>query len=407
MSPFRRSRIYCAVLTAAALLPAPFAASSQTPSLPAAQRSVPSDEEVKKQLAEASDLLRQYWGAVMVVRNGKVLFADARGNANMTTGERNGMATRFNLASSGKLLTRIAILQLDQAGKLSLDSKVGSYLPDYPNREVRDKVTVRQLFAMQSGMGSYWNDAYEERRQSLLTIDDYIGLFANDPLAFEPGTKTLYSNAGYIVLGKIVEAVSGMSYSDFVRERILAPAGMTATDFDRADALRPGTAIGYAEPEAMAGHQRSPAAPAARVSGAAASATSPPAGHGAVIPAGAKVLVPNTEQLPARGLAAGGAYSTVGDFVKLDSALRSGKLLDRDRLGLLFGKGFVAGTANAEIAGGFPGVNTHYIAFADGLTIIAFSNRGAPGASELARKIAAVAGRALPPLPQQGVRPGG
>lgn len=392
MPHFRRSWPYVSLLACIAV---PTLTAAQTPAARevAVQSAIPSDEEAKSRLAKAApEVLRQYWGSVLVVRNGEVLFADARGIANLETNEPNRLGTRFNLASIGKLFTRIATLQLAEQGKLDLDATVGTYLPNYPNREVAQKVTIRQLFEMKSGLGSYWNALYAERREKLLTSDDYIALFASDPLAFEPGTNTLYSNAGYILLGRIIEQVSGLAFPDYVRERIAVPAGMTATGFDRLDELGAGTAIGYrsaGQPTGTASHgDTSPTGQPTTVT------------HGASIPQGATVLQPNTDELPGRGLAAGGAYSTVDDFARLDTAIRSGKLLNKTSLGILFGKGFAGGTKMSGIAGGFPGVSTDYILFPDGLSIIAFSNRDMPPSPEISRALARIAGRNAPPPPQ-------
>jgi CubicO group peptidase (beta-lactamase class C family) len=95
-----------------------------------------------------------------------------------------------------------------------VDSPLVRYLPDYPNREFAGQATVRMLLSHTSGLGSYWNALYEERRATLTTVASHLPLFAADPIPFAPGARFRYSNAGYQVLGLIIERVSGQSYYD-------------------------------------------------------------------------------------------------------------------------------------------------------------------------------------------------
>jgi CubicO group peptidase (beta-lactamase class C family) len=313
--------------------------------------------------------------------------------------------TRFNLASLGKLLTKIAVTQLVAQGKLSLDAKVGVYLPDYPNRDVREKVTIRHLLEFQTGLPEIWNERFFQDSKRVNSLNDYVALIADKPLKFEPGTQTEYSSSAYVLLGRIVEQVSGLSYPDFVQRYIAKPAGMTATGFDRAESIGPGTATGY-KPAGMSGPQggpqmiikRGPPPAGMGKGGVEAVQHSPangpgPGSGGQIILKGPPTLADmpvesNAKELPGRGSSAGGGYSNVPDFIKLDRALRDGVLVPRDRIGDVLGKGFAEGNSAAALAGGFPGVSTVAVFKPDGTTIIAFGNRNFPEADEVAKILA-------------------
>lgn len=306
-------------------------------------------------------------GAVLVARNGVSLLRRGYGLANRETGEPVKPETKFNLGSIDKLITRIAIWQLVAAGKLQLDVPVGRYLPDYPNAAVRERVTARHLVEMRSGVGNFMNEEYLARHADIRTVDQYLELFAKDPLEFDPGTSMLYSNGGYIILGKLIERLSGMSYYDYVIRHVTGPAGMNDTQHYLIDAPVPNRAVGY-------------------------TATRGP-------------LQPNTYSLAGRGSPAGGGYSTVDDFLKLDAALRGKQLLPAafdSILGPTFSRGEVV-----SYGGGGPGTNTHYAAWSDGVTIIVFSNRDPSAGTVVAQEIAKALGRTIPGGTRVLRRPGG
>lgn len=175
----------------------------------------------------------QFSGAVLIAKNGKPIFEQAYGLASKAFNVPNRVDTKFNLASINKMFTAVAIAQLVEQGKLSFDAPVIKYLPDYPNKAVAEKVTIHQLLTHTSGLGDYFNEKFEAKKSRLRAVQDYFSLFVDDPLRFEPGTKWRYSNAGFIVLGAIIEKVSGQDYFDYVREHIFKPAGMNNTDFTK------------------------------------------------------------------------------------------------------------------------------------------------------------------------------
>ena len=306
-------------------------------------------------------------GAVLVAKNGIPLLRRGYGLANRETREPATPETKFNLGSIDKLITRIAVWQLVAAGQLQLDVPVGQYLPDYPNDAVRERVTARHLYEMRSGVGNFMSEAYLARHADIRTVDDYLELFAKEPLEFEPGTSMLYSNGGYIILGKLIEHLTGMSYHDYVIRYITDPAGMNDTQHYLIDARVSNRAVGY-------------------------TATRGP-------------LQPNTYSLAGRGSPAGGGYSTVDDFLKLDTALRSNRLLPAtfdSILGPPFSRGELV-----SYGGGGPGTNTQYAAWKDGVTIIVFSNRDPSAGTVVAQEIAKALGQTIPGGTRILRRPGG
>ena len=163
-------------------------------------------------------------GNVLVARKGKPIFKRAYGMSNGGAGVPNRIETQFDLASMGKMFTAVAITQLAQEGKLSFSKPIIEYLPDYPNRGAAEKITVHHLLTHTSGLGDFIEKLARKENASLKAnvsaSKDYFPLFANDPLAFDPGQKQAYSNAGFIVLGAVIEKLSGQSFADYVREHV-------------------------------------------------------------------------------------------------------------------------------------------------------------------------------------------
>lgn len=309
-------------------------------------------------------------GAVLLARNGVPILRAGYGLADRDQRAPVTPDTKFNLGSIDKLITRMAIWQLVAAGKLQLDVPIGTYLPGYPNRDVRERVTARQLYQMRSGVGDFFNDEFRRRHEQIKTVDDYLTLFAHDSLRFAPGTGMFYSNGGYIILGKLIEELSGQSYYDYVLANITGPAGMRDTRHYMLDDRVANRAIGYT---AMRGP-----------------------------------LAPNTGSLAGRGSPAGGGYSTVDDFLKLDAALRAGTLIRGTFADSILPAAFRAGGADAvNYGGGGPGTNTQYAAFPDGWTIVVFANADPPAATTVAQGIARALGKTLPGGTRVLRRPGG
>jgi len=284
----------------------------------------------------------QFSGVAVVAKNGVPVFQRAYGMADRERGVANNPETAFNLGSINKIFTQIAILQLRAAGKLDLDSTLATYWPDYPNKEVARKITIRQLMRHTSGIGgNIFDPPVGGKRNDIRTLRDYLPLFVNQPLAFEPGTRNAYSNAGYVVLGLVIERLSADDYYTYVREHIFKPARMTRTGSFVVDSLPPNTAIGYTR-----GDEDAPT-------------TTP--------------LRPNSQDLPGRGSSAGGGYSTAQDLVKFVQALREQRIPN----GLPAGLGIAGGSGgmNAIVEGGLPG----------GYDLIVLANLDPPAAERVAR----------------------
>ena len=349
-------------------------------------------------------------GAVMFVPATGRPYQRSTGIANRETASAVDMDTKIQIASTTKLFTNIAIRQLEQAGNLSLSDTVGKFLPEYHNATVRSKVTVEQLLKHRSGVGSFWNQRFLATLPDIRSVNDYIVLFQDDSLLFEPGTGEAYSNGGYVILGAIIERVSGKSYHDYLRDHVFDPAGMTETmPYDRRSP-RSNAAIGYTCPPLagpMTGDRRR-AGPGGQRPGYA-----PPGGGTPGAPPGARLRLvgpdgkemspdearaamarraqtgtrqPNTSIQPGMSGPAGDHYSTVGDFVKLARAILDRKLLDSARTTALLGDRYARGL-DFRANGGGPGTNAEFSIFPSGDIMVVLSNYDPPAATTVARFI--------------------
>jgi CubicO group peptidase (beta-lactamase class C family) len=187
-----------------------------------------------------------YSGTVLVAKGARVIFKKAYGFASKAHNVKNRIDTKLNIASIGKLFTAVAIAQLIEKGKLSFTDTVGKIFPDFPNKEISRKVTIQHLLSHTSGMGDMHGPEFVCRKDYLKEIKDYNFLFEKkDSLAFEPGERWQYSNTGYILLGAVIEKVSGENYFDYVHKHIFLPSGMKNTDFYEVDQGIPNLATGY------------------------------------------------------------------------------------------------------------------------------------------------------------------
>ncbi|MEO8909026.1 MAG: serine hydrolase domain-containing protein [Gemmatimonadaceae bacterium] len=286
----------------------------------------------------------QFSGVAVLAKNDSPVLQRAYGLADRATNRRNDLETAFNLGSINKIFTQIAIMQLAAAGRLNPDSTLGKYWPDYPNKEVARKVTIRQLLRHTSGIGgNIFDPPASGKRNDIRRLQDYLPLFVNAPMQFEPGTRNAYSNAGYVVLGLVVERLSGEDYYSYVRKHIFEPAGMTRTGSFAVDSLPPNTAIGYTR-----GDQDAPAnAP----------------------------VHSNVSELPGRGSSAGGGYSTTQDLMKFLKALRERRIANGPLAGLGIADG--SGGMNAIVEGDLPG----------GYDLIVLSNLDPPAAERVSRML--------------------
>ena len=258
----------------------------------------------------------QFSGTVLVAKERRVLFSHAYGLADRNRRIPNTIRTRFRIGSMNKMFTAVAILQLVEAGKVKLTAPLGTYLPDYPNHELATKVTIHQLLTHTGGTGDIFGPEFDAHRTELRTLADYVKLYGRRGLEFKPGSQWAYSNYGFILLGAVIEKVTGHSYYDYVHAHIYAPARMTRSGSLPEDQAVADRSIGY---------------------------TKPP---------GTTAWAPNTATLPYRGTSAGGGYSTVEDLARFAHALVSHRLLSPDATKLLI-TGKVKAGPGAKYAYGF------------------------------------------------------
>jgi CubicO group peptidase (beta-lactamase class C family) len=167
-------------------------------------------------------------GAVLVAENGKVIYKDAFGLANREWNIPNKTDTKFMIGSVSKPLTATLMLIQVQKGLISLDKTIEDYLPEFKNKPAA-KVTIRQLLSHTSGIPNYdiIKDFFPRISRQYFTRDEYIKVFIDAPLAFEPGTHYAYSSWGYFTLGYIMEKVSSKSYAQLMSDDIFIKIGMT------------------------------------------------------------------------------------------------------------------------------------------------------------------------------------
>lgn len=305
---------------------------------------------------------QRFAGAVLVCRGDERLLAEAYGQADRERGIPNELSTRFRNGSITKMFTGVAVGRLIQAGLVDPAAPVGTYLTDYPNREVATKVTIHHLLTHTGGTGDYLTPEYLERRLQLRTIADYLQMFGERGPLFEPGSAYDYSNYGFVLLGAVIEQVSGQTYYDYVDDHVFAPAGMT-----RSGALPEDTvtdlAVGYTEAFGAAGV--------------------------------------NTEILPYRGTPAGCGYTTVEDLCRFATALQGHRLLDAEHTALVttaklnagwdgrcVGYGFfdrtVHGVRSIGHAGGAPGMSGKLTVYPDsGHVVAVLANADPPVAPQV------------------------
>jgi CubicO group peptidase (beta-lactamase class C family) len=173
-------------------------------------------------------------GAVIIARDGEPVFAQAYGYADREQKIPNTLDTPFLLASMNKLFTGLAIGQLVEQGKLSYDDPLSKFLPDYPDAESAQKIQIKHLLSHTAGLGwdfGYLGKPMFDSPDRVRSVQDYIDMSERKPAAFEPGTKAQYSNIGFVLLGRILEIVTGEDYYDYMQKYVFAPAGATSASF--------------------------------------------------------------------------------------------------------------------------------------------------------------------------------
>ena len=319
-----------------------------------------SDAQISAELKKYMDRLAgsdRFSGVVQLAKDGRPIFQQAYGLADKPSQRKTTMDSIYAIGSMGKMFTAAAVAQLVDQGKISFDDPVGKFLPDYPNQDVRGKVTISELLTHTSGLSDFLGRRTPEMKKSgVKRAAEYVALFQNDPLRFEPGKGWGYSNAGFALLGAIIEKVSGQSYFNYIREQIFKPAGMNSSDTNETRRVPPQMVTPYRQRDRGKWNEREPA----------------------------------ERDI---GNPAGGSSSTAPDLLRFAQALQSNKLVSRKAFeqltsphsktpwGADYGYGFEIRNVNGHHAaghgGGFPGVSTKLEIYLDqGYTLVVLSNYG-------------------------------
>lgn len=278
-------------------------------------------------------------GTVLVARGDELLMVSSRGPARRDREAPCARSTRFNVGSMYKMFTAVAVMQLVQEGRLALDDRAASRLPDLAAPAGFAEVTVLQLLTHTSGLGDYlelWHDLPAAQRPH--DLDDMLATALAAPLLFAPGAERRYSNTGFLVLGALIESVTGRDYHAHATENVFAPAGMDATGCPDLAADESDLARGYFREDGPDG----------------------------------PVWRDNLLLHPPRGGPAGGGVSTVDDLWAFARALFAGELLEEDLLRQVlaprpelgaprYGLGFAVDPEREIVGhgGGFPGLSAN------------------------------------------------
>lgn len=250
---------------------------------------------VSKKLDEAA-ANENFSGAILFAKREEVLLKKAYGMANRQYRIPNTVESKFNMASEGKLFTSLAIAQLVDKGKCNLSDKVAKYLPEW----IEDKaVTIQDLLVHTSGLGSFFDDPEFKLTGSsgrYIQVKDYKVFIERDKPRFRPGTNQLYSNNGYILLGALIERLSGENYFEYLQKHIFDAIGMENTGFYEMDEVIPNLAIGF----------------------------------GREMQDNRVIWKNNLFTNVFKGSPAGGCFSTINDMFKFVLALQENKLLSKE-----------------------------------------------------------------------------
>ena len=307
---------------------------------------------------------KQFMGSALVAQNGKVLLSKGYGFANLEWEIPNSPTTKFRLGSITKQFTAACILLLEERGKLKTDDLVRKYMPDAP--AAWDKVTIFHVLTHTSGIPSFTEfPDYQPTESIATTPEKLVARFRDKPLDFQPGEKWSYSNSGYVLLGYLIEKISGQSYSDFVQQNIFTPLGMKDSGYDSNSAIIAHRASGYT-----------------------------PGKDGPVNSVYIHMTIP---------FSAGALYSTTEDLLRWEEGLFSGKVLSAASLQKMttpfkqdYAFGVAVRTANGhkviEHGGGIRGFNTELAYYPDDKLVVAvLGNLNGGGPGEIAGKLASAA----------------
>jgi CubicO group peptidase (beta-lactamase class C family) len=328
-----------------------------------AAQTIVSGQELTARVDEyVNALVRQnrFSGAILLARDGKVLLSKGYGMADLEDDAPNTPQTKFRLGSITKQFTAAAVLLLQERGKLSVQDAVCKYVENCP--QAWQPVTIHHLLTHTSGIPNMTSfPEFQRIKVFPSTPLQSVATFREKPLEFAPGERFNYSNSGYLLLGHIIESVSGKSYADFLRENIFQPLGMKNTDYDLNSAIVKNRAAGYT---------RGP--------------------DGIINAPYIDMTIPH---------AAGALYSTVEDMYLWDRALYTEKLLSKKSLeamntGFKDGYGYGVGIGEqyglkvVEHGGGIEGFSTYIARFTnENGTVIVLSNIDRANTAMIAKRL--------------------
>lgn len=255
-------------------------------------------DAVLDRLVRVSD----FSGCVTVSDGGEIVFDECRGLAERSFNVPVDHRTKFHVGSIDKMFTAVAIGQLVGAGKLSWDDTLAKLVPEYPDQATAKKITVWELLHHTAGLGDFLVPDYFEHSERYVNPVDYLGLIARQPKVGEPGKGWSYSNAGYMLLGRIIENVSGESYFDYIQRHVFEPAQMASSGFDSVDEIVPGLAVGYYHDDGVF----------------------------------SRTWKADWSKIGYKSGPAGGGYSTNADLLRFAKAVHDGKLLKPATLAKMF-----------------------------------------------------------------------
>lgn len=332
---------------------------SSAPITSSKQIAAKADEYLK-----ASVKFDQFSGSVLVAKNGVPIFSRGYGQANIELNVPNTPNTVFKIASLTKQFTALAVMQLQERGKLNVNDAICRYLDDCP--AAWQPITIRQLLTHTSGIPNFSSLPDWDEKLSIQPYEKlaFVKLFRDLPLQFAPGENYRYSNSAYYLLGLIIEKASGRSYQEFLRANIFAPLGMKNTNFDNPYRLTPNLAKGY------------------------------------------YWYLNSFVNAPYHTLSSsysnGGLVSTTGDLLLWDQALYTDKLVSRQSLDEIFtpvkrnyGYGWIVekklDRKSMGHAGSFNGFSSFILRFPDEkITVIVLSNSDEASATKIANNLSAI-----------------
>lgn len=309
-------------------------------------------------------------GCLSISDGKSTFFEECRGLADRTFAVPADLQTKFHIGSMNKMFTAVAIGQLVEAGKVKWHQTLAELMPEYPDQAAAKKITVWQLLHHTAGLGDIFVPEFFQHREKFVNPGDYLDLIARQPMVSEPGKDWNYSNAGFVLLGRIIENVSRETYFGYVQRHIFAPSGMRSSGFDSQADVTERLATGYYKDGVFATSWKA-----------------------------------NWMTLPFKGSPAGGGYSTNTDLLRFASALRDGKLIGKATLQAMFddavpmGPGAYAAGFGERIssgrkirghAGGAPGMSANLaLVWETGAAVAVTSNQGdTPTAMLLSERIA-------------------